>query len=78
MYRESPSITVTKFLMDEGAKISIYDPKVEEEQIMMYVAYCFQFINIYSCRIRFFSYNAYFMLLCIFSHDSHAVLDGQS
>jgi len=33
--RESASITVTKYLMDEGAQIFIYDPKVEDEQIML-------------------------------------------
>lgn len=33
--RESPSITVSKYLMDEGAQIHIYDPKVEHDQIML-------------------------------------------
>lgn len=33
--RESASISVCKFLMDEGAHISIYDPKVEFDQIML-------------------------------------------
>lgn len=33
--RESPSITVTNYLMEEGARIYIYDPKVEVEQIML-------------------------------------------
>jgi len=32
--RESASIYICKYLMDEGAKISIYDPKVEYEQII--------------------------------------------
>lgn len=32
--RESPSIYVCKYLMDEGARISIYDPKVEHDQII--------------------------------------------
>ncbi|XP_014243704.1 UDP-glucose 6-dehydrogenase [Cimex lectularius] len=31
--RESPAITVAKTLLDEGAKLRIYDPKVEEAQI---------------------------------------------
>eukprot|EP01134_Creolimax_fragrantissima_P002083 CFRG2083T1 len=31
--RESASIDVIKYLMDEGANIAIYDPKVEESQI---------------------------------------------
>ncbi|CAD5119453.1 DgyrCDS8060 [Dimorphilus gyrociliatus] len=31
--RESPAIQVCRYLMDEGAKISIYDPKVEKSQI---------------------------------------------
>lgn len=31
--RESPAIHVAKTLLDEGAKLSIYDPKVEPEQI---------------------------------------------
>ncbi|XP_033231209.1 UDP-glucose 6-dehydrogenase [Belonocnema kinseyi] len=33
--RESPAIHVAKTLLDEGAKLHIYDPKVEEEQIMV-------------------------------------------
>ncbi|XP_066924790.1 UDP-glucose 6-dehydrogenase-like [Clytia hemisphaerica] len=33
--RESPAIYVTKYLLEEGAKISIYDPKVKAKQIMM-------------------------------------------
>jgi len=33
--RESASITVTKYLMEEGAHIFIYDPQVEVEQIML-------------------------------------------
>ncbi|KNC86759.1 UDP-glucose 6-dehydrogenase [Sphaeroforma arctica JP610] len=33
--RESASIDVIKYLMDEGANIAIYDPKVEESQIDM-------------------------------------------
>jgi len=41
--RESASITVTKYLMEEGAHIHIYDPKVEHEQIMLWVIkrFCF-------------------------------------
>lgn len=31
--RESPAIHVAKTLLDEGAKLNIYDPKVEPEQI---------------------------------------------
>ncbi|XP_050441893.1 UDP-glucose 6-dehydrogenase [Adelges cooleyi] len=31
--RESPAIYVAKTLLDEGAKLNIYDPKVEPEQI---------------------------------------------
>ncbi|XP_050522208.1 UDP-glucose 6-dehydrogenase isoform X2 [Daktulosphaira vitifoliae] len=31
--RESPSIYVARILLDEGAKLNIYDPKVEPEQI---------------------------------------------
>ena len=31
--RESPAIYLSKYFMDEGAKLAIYDPKVEEEQI---------------------------------------------
>merc|ERR1712111_265214 len=33
--RESAAIYVAKHLLDEGAHISIYDPKVTEEQVMM-------------------------------------------
>ncbi|KAJ8673076.1 hypothetical protein QAD02_004337 [Eretmocerus hayati] len=32
--RESPAIHVAKTLLDEGAKLHIYDPKVEESQII--------------------------------------------
>jgi UDPglucose 6-dehydrogenase len=32
--RESASIYVSKYLIDEGARITIYDPKVEKVQIM--------------------------------------------
>lgn len=32
--RETPAITVCKTLLDEGAQLNIYDPKVEPEQIM--------------------------------------------
>lgn len=31
--RESPAIYVCKYLMEEGAQIAIYDPKVEQDQI---------------------------------------------
>lgn len=33
--RESASIYLTKYLLEEGAKVSIYDPKVEPEQIFL-------------------------------------------
>lgn len=33
--RESASIDVCKYLMEEGAKVAIYDPKVDEAQIYM-------------------------------------------
>ena len=33
--RESAAIYVAKQLLDEGAKLSIYDPKVTREQIFM-------------------------------------------
>ncbi|OXU18371.1 hypothetical protein TSAR_015802 [Trichomalopsis sarcophagae] len=33
--RESPAIHVAKTLLDEGAKLHIYDPKVEESQILL-------------------------------------------
>lgn len=33
-FRESSSIYISKYLMDEGAKLHIYDPKVLKEQIM--------------------------------------------
>ncbi|XP_025923660.1 UDP-glucose 6-dehydrogenase-like isoform X2 [Apteryx rowi] len=32
--RESSSIHISKYLMDEGARLHIYDPKVKKEQIM--------------------------------------------
>ena len=34
VFRESATIYICKYLMDEGAKIHIYDPKVEHEQII--------------------------------------------
>jgi UDPglucose 6-dehydrogenase len=34
-YRESAAIYICKYLMDEGAKLHIYDPKVEEKQLMV-------------------------------------------
>lgn len=37
-YRESATIYICKYLMDEGAKISIFDPKVEREQIISWVS----------------------------------------
>ncbi|XP_071480171.1 UDP-glucose 6-dehydrogenase-like [Diadema antillarum] len=33
--RESSSIYLCKFLMDEGARLNIYDPQVEREQILL-------------------------------------------
>ncbi|XP_064820644.1 UDP-glucose 6-dehydrogenase-like [Oncorhynchus masou masou] len=33
--RESSSIYISKYLMDEGAKLHIYDPKVLKEQIIL-------------------------------------------
>lgn len=33
LYSESPAITVSKLLLDERAKLSIYDPQVEANQI---------------------------------------------
>lgn len=32
--RETPALTVCKTLLEEGAKLNIYDPKVDREQIM--------------------------------------------
>ncbi len=31
--RESPAIAVAKHLLDEGAGIAVYDPKVQKEQV---------------------------------------------
>lgn len=33
--RESASIYICKYLMEEGARITVYDPKVEKDQIML-------------------------------------------
>jgi len=33
-FRESPSIYICKYLMDEQAKLAIYDPKVDHEQMI--------------------------------------------
>ncbi len=33
--RESPSINISKILLQEGVKINFYDPKVEEKQILL-------------------------------------------
>ncbi|XP_014220926.1 UDP-glucose 6-dehydrogenase isoform X1 [Trichogramma pretiosum] len=38
--RESPAIHVARTLIDEGAKLHIYDPKVEESQIMSDLSHC--------------------------------------
>ena len=35
--RESASIYVSKYLIDEGARVTIYDPKVDKEQIIRWV-----------------------------------------
>ena len=35
VHRESASIYICKYLMDEGARITVYDPKVEKEQILL-------------------------------------------
>lgn len=32
---ESASISVCKYLLDEGARLNIYDPKVESQQVML-------------------------------------------
>lgn len=32
--RESPAITICKDLLEEGARLEVYDPKVDSEQIM--------------------------------------------
>lgn len=34
-FRESSSIYISKYLMDEGAHLHIYDPKVPREQIVV-------------------------------------------
>jgi UDPglucose 6-dehydrogenase len=34
LIRESPAIYVSKYLLDEGAHLYIYDPQVEENQVM--------------------------------------------
>ena len=34
-FRESASIYVCKYLLEEGARVTIYDPKVEEEQVYL-------------------------------------------
>jgi len=34
-YRESASIYICKYLMDEGARITVYDPKVEKDQVIL-------------------------------------------
>jgi len=47
--RESASITVTKYLLEEGARVYIYDPKVEVEQIMLWVtSWCLVFFQLES------------------------------
>ena len=40
-HRESAAIYVAQQLMDEGAKLSIYDPKVTKEQIFMDLEHSF-------------------------------------
>ncbi len=39
--RESPAINISKNLLQEGANLSIYDPKVEEEKINFELNSCF-------------------------------------
>lgn len=34
--RETSAIYICKFLVEEGAKLNIYDPKVPEEQMRRY------------------------------------------
>jgi UDPglucose 6-dehydrogenase len=34
-FRESASIYICKYLLEEGARVTIYDPKVEEEQVYL-------------------------------------------
>ena len=34
-HRESSSIYISKYLMEEGAKLHIYDPQVLKEQIVL-------------------------------------------
>lgn len=37
--RESPAITVCKDLLEEGAQLEVYDPKVDREQVMADLLY---------------------------------------
>lgn len=37
--RESPAIHVAKTLLDEGATLHIYDPKVSHPNVIMYITF---------------------------------------
>lgn len=44
-FRESASIYICKYLLEEGARVTIYDPKVEEQQVYLYVVPNVEVIN---------------------------------
>ena len=48
--RESATIYISKYLLDEGANLHIYDPKVPHKQIKMDLRY-FYTINIFILRV---------------------------
>jgi UDP-glucose 6-dehydrogenase len=53
--RESPAIYVSKHLLDEGANLSIYDPKVK---IRIFIKWMKHFYNIGLCLVRTIFYSS--------------------
>lgn len=44
--RESPAIHVAKTLLDEGAKLNIYDPKVKQYSYVYIVIYVIMYVQL--------------------------------
>jgi hypothetical protein len=75
--RESSAIYVSKYLLDEGAKLHIYDPKVPRKQIIADLRLVWNSINL--CRRffwvnfpkRFFGPNIFSSTLLYFSSNNN-------
>lgn len=53
-FRESPAIGICHLLMEEGANLSIYDPKVKENHIYQYASLLVYIINIFWSHLNRF------------------------